>query len=156
MLLEGKTPDLSDNPFVRTNAIEKCGDGARMFHFILFSLTVGFCISGSNSTTDYLTFSGTFCNQGIGGYYRQGDTFYYYMDVYEIIQPQSFAASLDFILRNITTPSPPLSTVVAPTPTSTPPTVDPDEVVSGGSFSLPGVVSISIALVMAFVFAVLL
>jgi len=93
-LLEGLTPDLSDNPFTRTDPIRKCGQAARNFSFTLFAVSAKYCISGSNRLSDYQYVETTFCRDGVGGYVSG----YFVMDVYQIVNIQSFqdsAAQID-------------------------------------------------------------
>jgi len=88
-LLEGLTPDLSDNPFTRTDPIRKCGQAARNFSFTLFAVSAKYCISGSNRLSDYQYVETTFCRDGVGGYISG----YFVMDVYQIVNTQTFRDS---------------------------------------------------------------
>ncbi len=99
MLLEGTTPDLSDNPQGRLDPIRKCGVGAALQDIQYFSLSVGYCISGSNNINDYQVFEANedFCYNGIGGYIEG----YFIMDVYELFDIPSFSDS-----AGLTQPSP--------------------------------------------------
>ena len=94
-LLEGDTPDLSDNPRTRTNPIGKCGAGAQASGYRVFSISTGYCISGSNRISDYQYVQNTFCQNGIGGTVRATNgNLYYVMDVYQIQDPQVFLDSV--------------------------------------------------------------
>ena len=89
-LLEGLTEDLSDSPFTRTDPIRKCGLAAQQYGFWMFAVSSGYCVSGSNSLTDYQYVQATACSNGIGGY----SAGYFTMDVYEITNQQMFQDSV--------------------------------------------------------------
>ena len=80
--LEGSTPDLSDNPRNRMNAIVKCQEAAQQFGFNIFAVSLGYCISGSNWLSDYQLnpASDDRCHSGLGG----RATGYITMNVYQI------------------------------------------------------------------------
>lgn len=88
-ILEGLTADLSDSPFTRQNPVGKCGfaaaSGAAGTEYTIFGVTLGYCISGSNTLSDYQYVSSGLCQDNRGGY-NQG---YFIMDVYEI-NPEIF------------------------------------------------------------------
>lgn len=86
-LLEGLTPEVSDSAVTRTKPVEKCGLAAVKLGYTVFGLIVGFCVSGSNNTSDYTRFEGYFCEDGKGGSF-QGTLF---MDVYEIGSPETYS-----------------------------------------------------------------
>ena len=87
-LLEGSTSHLTDNPLFRSFPVEKCGDAVYKSNYKMFGIIIGFCISGSNSSSDYLTNEGFACQNGNGGFYYDPLNYYiyYYMDVYEITE----------------------------------------------------------------------
>lgn len=94
-LLEGTTTDLSDNPRTRTNPIGKCGAGAQASDYRIFSISTGYCISGSNRLSDYQYVQNTYCQNGVGGTVRSvNGNLYYVMDVYQIQDPQVFLDSV--------------------------------------------------------------
>ena len=99
-LLEGLTPDLSDNPFTRTDPVRKCGQAARSRSFTFFAVAAKYCISGSNRLSDYQYVAATFCRDGVGGY-SQG---YFVMDVYQIVNTQTFRDSAAQVALNGTIP----------------------------------------------------
>lgn len=124
--IEGTTPDVSDNPFIRIDPIRKCGVAATTLDFDAFAVVRGICISGSNNLRDYQAIEATgFCRDGVGGYAFG----YYFMTVYELVDLGSFADS-----AGITAPSP------SPTPS-----LEPD----GGSLSLPSIVLISLTILVS-------
>uniref|UniRef100_A0A1X7U7E3 Uncharacterized protein n=1 Tax=Amphimedon queenslandica TaxID=400682 RepID=A0A1X7U7E3_AMPQE len=86
-LLEGLTPEVSDSAIIRTKPVEKCGLAAVKLGYTVFGLILGFCVSGSNETSDYTRFEGYFCQDGKGGLF-QGT---YFMDVYEIGSPEAYS-----------------------------------------------------------------
>ena len=88
-LLEEMTPDLSDEPFTRTDPIRKCGQAAQSFSFIFFALSAKYCISGSNKLSDYQRKKSTLCRDGVGSY----SSGYFVMDVYQINNAQAFQVS---------------------------------------------------------------
>ena len=90
LLLEGTTPDLSDDPFTRQNPVSKCGIAAQNQTYFFFGVTLGYCISGSNVFSDYTYYNSSLCRDGRGGYNRG----YFIMDVYEITDQQSFRDSV--------------------------------------------------------------
>ena len=147
-LLEGKTDELKDNPIFRSKPIEKCGKGAIEFHMNVFALTLGYCVSGSNNTGDYQTSSGTYCSNGRGGYYSN----YFYMDVYQIQNKQSFSDALQGIVRTAT----PVSTAT-PIPTGIPVTTNtPDSILlSGASSSISSTLLLTLTTIFALVLAVI-
>ncbi len=108
-LLEGETDDLTGNPRTRTNPIGKCGAGAQAGGYRIFSISTGYCISGSNRLSDYQYVQNTYCRNGVGGTVRATNgNLYYVMDVYQIQDSQVF---LDSVSQVATT------TVEAPTTT---------------------------------------
>lgn len=143
-LFEGKTDELSDNPIFRSKPVEKCGKGALEFHMKIFALSLGYCISGSNSSADYLTSSGTYCTKGRGGYYSN----YFYMDVYEIQSKQSFSDALQGIVR---------SSTATPVPTGTPVSTGTPGIVqlSGASSSISNTLLLTLTTIFALVLAVI-
>ena len=149
-LLERSTPDLSDNPLLRTNAVEKCGDAAYKFNYEMFSLVIGFCISGSNSSSDFITSVGVSCKDGKGGFYYDPlyQTYYYYMDVYQIVEQQQFSDSISEILYS--------STIIRATPTATPTSNVFPPGNSAGYYSISSIILFSITLLLSTVFVVLL
>ena len=92
-LLEGRTPDVLDNPLTRQNPVRKCGKAAQTLRFNLFGVSLGYCISGSNRITDYQYVRSALCADGNGGYSRG----YYIMDVYEVVNVQSFSDSVQAV-----------------------------------------------------------
>ena len=93
--MEGETADLSDNPRARTNPIGKCGAGAQAGGYSIFSISTGYCISGSNRLSDYQYVQNTYCRNGVGGTVRATNgNLYYVMDVYRIQDPQVFLDSV--------------------------------------------------------------
>ena len=93
--MEGETADLSDNPRTRTNPIGKCGAGAQAGGYSIFSISTGYCISGSNRLSDYQYVQNTYCRNGVGGTIRATNgNLYYVMDVYRIQDPQVFLDSV--------------------------------------------------------------
>ena len=90
-LLEGSTPELSDNPFTRTDPKAKCSVAAEMFNLRFFGVTVGYCVSGSNTLSDYQYIESTEC-QGDRGAYNRNNRFFV-MDVYEITDMSAFMDS---------------------------------------------------------------
>ncbi len=66
--LEGETKDLSDSPRSREEPVRKCGSAAQLLGYRFFAVTVGYCISGSNSDADYTIFPAhtDLCQGGIG------------------------------------------------------------------------------------------
>ena len=62
----GTTEDLSDNPRERQDPIKKCGNAAQLYNFEVFTLAVGFCISGSNNVREYQYIETDVCEGGIG------------------------------------------------------------------------------------------
>ena len=113
-LLENLTPDLSDSAINREKPVEKCGMGALQFNYTAFSITLGFCISGSNRTEAYTQFQGYFCQNGKGGNFDQ----FLFMDVYEIEEPQAYSDALQEVLYS-TTIVRPSATVSTKSTTST-------------------------------------
>ena len=104
--MEGETPDLSDNPRTRTNPIGKCGAAATRYG--LFSISTGYCISGSNRLSDYQYVRNTYCRNGVGGTVRATNgNLYYVMDVYRIQDSQVF---LDSVAQVATTTEAPTTT----------------------------------------------
>lgn len=89
-LLEGQTPELSDDPRTRQNPIGKCGAGAQLAGYYHFAVSVGYCISGSDRLSDYQYVSNTYCSNGVGGYFRG----YFVMDVYRVQDTQRFLDSV--------------------------------------------------------------
>lgn len=98
-LLEGETPELSDDPRTRENPIQKCGTTAQLFNFRIFAVSVGYCISGSNRLSDYQYISNSFCDNGDGGYVSG----YFVMDVYQIQDQQRFLDSVVQVPETTTT-----------------------------------------------------
>ncbi|XP_019850969.1 PREDICTED: zinc metalloproteinase nas-14-like [Amphimedon queenslandica] len=150
-LLENLTPDLSDSAITREKAVEKCGMGALQYHYKAFSVTLGFCISGSNRTEAYTQFEGYFCRDGKGGNFDQ----FLFMDVYEIEQPQAYSDALQEVLYSSTIVRP-SSTVSTHTATyNVEATNKPPESFPSSSFiAVPSIVSLCVALlaVLAIVF----
>ena len=107
-LLEGLTEDISDDPLTRTEPIRKCGQAAREFQYSVFAVSIGYCISGSNRVRDYQYVRAGICNNGIGGY----SSGYFVMDVYAIVDVQTFQDSVEEILNPTPTPTP------SPTPSA--------------------------------------
>ena len=89
-LMENLTPELSDNPTTRTNPIRKCATAAQQYSYRLFALSTGYCISGSNRRSDYQYVRSDTCRNGIGAYVSG----YFVMDVYEIVNLQTFRDSI--------------------------------------------------------------
>lgn len=91
-LLEGQTPDLSDDPLARIDPIRKCGTGAQQFNYRLFAVSAGYCISGSNRQSDYTagTRASNLCSNGVGNVVNGN----FLMDVYEIQDPEAFRNSV--------------------------------------------------------------
>ena len=92
-LLEDTTEELMDDPLQRTDPIRKCGRAAQQQGYNYFAISVGYCISSSNSIHDYQYVLSNLCNHGIGGY--SGG--YFVMDVYHITNMQLFKDSADII-----------------------------------------------------------
>lgn len=88
--LEGRNPDLTDDPLTRENPVSKCGLAAQTESFLFFGVTQGYCISGSNRLSDYQYVRSGLCMDGKGGYSRG----YFIMDVYEITSQQNFRDSV--------------------------------------------------------------
>jgi hypothetical protein len=144
ILLEGKTDDLSDNPLTRTDAVEKCGKGAMHFNYTAFSVTLGFCISGSNDVVEYYGLAGPFCRNGEGGTFLN----FYYHDVYEIVDIQAFSDSAGEVFNPSATTTPSSATeVLTPSPTVLDIIGDPN----GGSISIPSAIIFSITIMMSVV-----
>lgn len=97
--MEGRTPELSDNPFTRQNPVSKCGVAADNEMYKIIGVTLGYCISGSNMLSDYQYVSSSLCQDGRGGYSRG----YFIMDVYEITNEPVFRDSVNGILPETTT-----------------------------------------------------
>lgn len=85
-LLEHRFDYLKDNPFQRTQAVEKCARAASTLTYSVMAVAAGYCISGNNRLSDYKQFSGTECQDGRGAY-GSGS---FYMDVYTITDPKAF------------------------------------------------------------------
>ncbi len=127
-LLEGTSPELSDNPFTRVDPIRKCGTGAVESGYDIFSLTERICISGSSVLRDYETFEADgFCRDGTGGY-TYG---FYFMDVYELFDIPNFADSAGFYF---------------PEPSPSP---SPDYSPDGVSMTLPSVILLSLTVLIS-------
>lgn len=84
-LLEGRF-DLTDNPFQRSQAVEKCAWAANKLTYSVMAVAAGYCISGNNRLSDYKQFPGHACKDGRGAY-SSGS---FYMDVYTITDPKAF------------------------------------------------------------------
>ena len=148
-MLEGYTPDLSDNPFTRTQPVPKCGLGATEEGFQFFGVSVGYCISGSSDLNDYTIYHYPgYCYDGSGGVYYAGRYTYFFMDVYEVVDVPSFTVSADQALNPGLSPSP------APTasPSSSVDNVDSGDVnssleASGGDIHRYSLLLLSISLV---------
>ncbi len=74
----------------RTNPIRKCASAAQDYFFRLFALSIGYCISGSNNLDDYQYVCSEACRDGKGAYVSS----YFIMDVYEIVDTQTFQDSI--------------------------------------------------------------
>lgn len=106
-LLEGQTPDLSNDPLTRRDPIRKCGMGAQLFNYKLFAVSVGYCISGSNRRSDYRGTASNLCSNGVGGFINGN----FLMDVYEIQDPEAFRDSVAQITATtVPTAAPPAPT----------------------------------------------
>lgn len=104
-LLERTTPDLSDNPFTRTEPVRKCGTAAQLQSYTLFGVAVGYCISGSSSLDSYsASGSSGLCTNGTGDYNSRFRVFS--MDIYEVSNQQSFSDSVQEIVQPNTTATP--------------------------------------------------
>lgn len=77
---------------------------------------LGFCISGSNLTGEYITFPGTFCRDGRGGNFFD----LLYMDVYSIEDSRSYAIAANEVVYSTTIAYPTPTTSATPTNTATP------------------------------------
>lgn len=129
-LLEGLTPELSDSATTRKNPVEKCGKAALQFHYTKFAIGLGFCISGSNRSSDYTHSAGFFCKDGKGGTF-DGSV---YMDVYEIQSPQAYFDALQVSSS---------STVLSPAATQKPINREtPDNYPSSSYIVLPSLLSL--------------
>ena len=85
-LIEGQVEDVSDVPSSRRQPVRKCGQAATKLGYSLFAVSVNYCISGSNTVTDYRYVRAGLCKDGVGGYSRG----YFFMDVYRITDPEAF------------------------------------------------------------------
>ena len=100
-LLEGTTPELSDEPTTRTDAVAKCGLAATKQGYEYFGVSIGYCISGSNNSEDYNntnSFYPGWCVDGVGAVYYSGRYVYYFMDVYKVVDVSSFTVSADQVI----------------------------------------------------------
>ena len=88
--LEGRTHDLSDDPFTRVNPVSKCGIAAQRNNYNYFGVAIGYCLSGSNQLSQYQYFSSSRCRDGKGAYSNG----WFIMDVYEITDGRSFSDSV--------------------------------------------------------------
>ena len=107
--LDGSTPDLSDTPRSRMNAVVKCQQAATQFGFEIFAISLGYCISGSNRLSDYQLnpASDDSCHNGLGG--RVSGRFA--MDLYQI--PVAGTLS-DQVPRQPLVPIPLMNTMESP------------------------------------------
>lgn len=85
-LLEHRFDYLKDNPFQRTQAVEKCARAASTLTYSVMAVAAGYCISGNDRLSDYTQFAGNGCQDGRGAY-GSGS---FYMDVYTITDPKAF------------------------------------------------------------------
>lgn len=97
-LLEGQFDYLNDNPFRRTQAVEKCAKAASQLTYSVMAVSAGYCISGNNRLSDYKHFSGNECKDGRGAYSNG----VFYMDVYSITDPKIFNDDIPQILSDPT------------------------------------------------------
>lgn len=84
--LEKLAPDvLFGNPAQRSEPVRKCREVAQLYKFNVFSVALGYCISGSNNLVDYTTIlaPSNSCSHGRGGY-QPSPTNEFYMDVYTL------------------------------------------------------------------------
>ena len=80
-LLEGRVDILKgDNPFQRTQAVEKCAQAAAELSFSVMGVAAGYCISGNNRVSEYTKIPSRRCRDGRGSY-SDG---VFYMDVYSL------------------------------------------------------------------------
>ena len=113
-MIEGTTPDLSDDPLTRQKPVEKCGRAATQQGYEYFAVSIGYCISGSNNIEDYNnsnSYYPGFCNNGVGEVYYYGRYVYYFMDVYKVTDNSTFTASADSAIADSKATVPPSSTV---------------------------------------------
>ena len=91
--IERRTSELFDYPPRRQDAVKKCGIAAQKLGFTIFGVAFGYCISGSNDLSNYVSLPAeddAYCNHkdGEGGYVRG-----FFINVYEIENQQSFVNS---------------------------------------------------------------
>ena len=86
-LLEGRTSELHDNPFQRTEPVPKCARAASLFSYSIIGVSAGYCISGNNRLSDFTRISSNLCRDGKGAY----GSGLFYMDVYTITDTSVFS-----------------------------------------------------------------
>ena len=92
-LYEDTTPNLSDDPFNRTEPVRKCGTVVLKDGYTIFALGLGMCCGGSNNLEAYTSAGESIvCQEGSGGYFGG----YIAIDVYMITDIQSFQDSATF------------------------------------------------------------
>lgn len=69
-----------ENPFQRTQAVEKCAQAATELSFSVMGVAAGYCISGNNDVSDYKKIPSARCRNGRGSYSNGA----FYMDVYSL------------------------------------------------------------------------
>ena len=85
-LLEGRTSELKDNPFRRTEPVPKCARAATQNSFSIIGVSAGYCISGNERLSDFTEVASSLCKDGRGAYGRG----LFHMDVYTITDRSVF------------------------------------------------------------------
>ncbi len=94
--------------------MSKCGLASVQRGNNIFALTLGgYCMTGSNTLSDYQYYPSKLCRNGRGGF-SQG---WYILDVYQVTNQRSFSDSAVRVINGTATPS---TSNLAGTPTSTP------------------------------------
>ena len=79
-LLDNRANGLKDNPFQRSQPVDKCAKAASDFSYSMMGVAAGYCISGNNKLSSYTRTSANQCKDGKGAYSNR----LFYMDVYSL------------------------------------------------------------------------